>query len=125
MPLFGNRLGRFWHALGFGAFAGDVHIDGEGFTMVGTAQRPCADGPSFSAPSATGPTQLTVTARRPDGSVDPRFGSRGRAQIHTPWRGRNASLEAMVSITKAGPRAIVLVATRDGRHELQLIRVRL
>jgi hypothetical protein len=47
VPLFGNRLGRFWHALGFGAFVGDVHIDGEGFTLVGTGQRPCADGPSF------------------------------------------------------------------------------
>jgi hypothetical protein len=54
VPQFGKRLGRFRHGLGFGAFVGDVYIDGEGFTLVGTGQRPCADGPSFSAPSATG-----------------------------------------------------------------------
>jgi hypothetical protein len=54
VPLFAKRLGRFWHGLGFGAFVGDVFVDGDGFTLVGTGQKPCADGPSFSAPSATG-----------------------------------------------------------------------
>ncbi len=166
VPLFERRLGRFWRALGFGAFVGDVYIDGGGFTLVGTGQRPCAEGPSFSAPAATGlitrfradgqptsptirfpsrmygdvqalhdgadtlvvelpyadPTRLTVTARRSNGSVDPRFGSRGRAQIRTPWKGRNAALETTVSINKASPRAIVVIATRH--DQLQVIRVR-
>jgi hypothetical protein len=168
VPLFGKRLGRFWHELGFGAFVGAVYMEGEGFTLVGTGQRPCAKGPSFSAPSATGliarfradgepvsrtvhfpsrmygsvkafrdgqhifvvtapyadQTPLTITARRPDGSIDPRFGSNGRARIDTLRRGRNAEPDT-ISITKAGPRAIVVVATRYGRDELQLIRVRL
>jgi hypothetical protein len=168
VPLFEKRLSQFWHALNLGAFVGDVHIDGEGFTLTGTGQRPCAEGPSFSAPSATGlmtrfrtdghpisrtirfpsrmygdvrafddgadtlvvewpyadPTRLTVMARRPDGSVDSRFGNRGRAQIRTPWSGRNAALETTVSITDATPRAIVLIATRSGSNQLQIIRVR-
>jgi hypothetical protein len=167
VPLFEKRLRRFWHDLGFGAFVGDVYIDGGGFTLVGTGQKPCADGPSFSAPSATGliarfrldgeltgrairvpsrlygtveaihdgaetfvvespyadPTRLTVTARRDDGSIDSRFGGNGRAEIRTPWRGFNAKLETDVSINRAGPGAIVIVATRSGR--LQLIRLRL
>jgi hypothetical protein len=169
VPQFAKRFDRFWQGLSFGAFVGDVYIDGDGFTLVGTGQRPCADGPSFSAPSATGlitrfrtngepasrtirfpsrmygdvhafhdgadifvvaspyadSTQLTVTARRPDGSADPRFGSRSRARIRTPWKGRNATLETMVSVNRASPRTIVVVATQYGRKQLQVIRVRL
>jgi hypothetical protein len=169
VPLFAKRLGRFWRGLGFGAFVGDVYIDGQHITLVGTGQRPCANGPTFSAPSATGliarfrvdgrpasrtvrfpsrlygdvqafragddivvvespyadPTHLALTALRPDGSADPRFGSHGRARIHTPWRGRNSALETMVSITKASPRAIVVIATRYGRSQLQIVRLRL
>ena len=70
------------------------------------------------------PTQLTVTALRADGSADLRFGSRGSAWIHTPWKGPNANLETMVSINRARPRTIVVVATREGRKELQVIRAR-
>jgi hypothetical protein len=166
VPTFRKRLDRFWRGLGFGAFVGDAYIDGDGFTLVGTGQRPCAEGPSFSAPSSTGliarfrvdgvpvsgtirvpsrlygtvvathdgndilvvespyadPTRLTITARRADGSIDRRFGSNGRASIRTPWRGFNAKLDTAVSIARAGPRAVVVVATRSGR--LQVIRVR-
>jgi hypothetical protein len=169
VPLFAKRLGRFWYRLAFAAFVGDAYVDGDGFTLVGTGQRPCVEHLSFSAPSATGliarfrtdgepasrtirfrslgygtvqafedgedalvvespfadTTHLTLTARRTDGSIDRRFGSRGRARIHTPWRGRNAALETDVSILKAAPRAIVVIATRYGRNELQVIRVRL
>ena len=169
VPQFGKRLGRFWQGLRFGAFVGDVYIDGEGFTLVGTGQRPCADGPSFSAPSSTGlitpfrtngepagrtirfpsrmdgevhafhagddifvvaspwadSTQLTASALRPDGSADPRFGTGGRAWIHTPWKGSHARIETMVSVIRASPRTIVLIATQDGRKQLQVIRVRL
>jgi hypothetical protein len=70
-------------------------------------------------------TQLTVTARRSDGSVDRRFGSRGTARIRAPWRGRDAALETMVSVNRAGPNTLVVVATRDGSKQMQLIRVRL
>jgi hypothetical protein len=71
------------------------------------------------------PTRLTLTARRPDGSIDPRFGSHGRARIHTPWRGPNAALDTTVLINQASPNAVVLVATSHGRNQLQIIRVRL
>src|SRR5439155_24984037 len=69
-------------------------------------------------------TQLRLSALRPDGSSDPRFGKGGRVWIHAPWRGRDAALETMVSVTNA-PRTIVVIATRDGRQQLQLIRLRL
>jgi hypothetical protein len=70
-------------------------------------------------------TQLTVTARRSDGSVDRRFGSRGRARIRTPWRGRDPALETIVSINRASKKTLVVVATQDGRKQMQVIRVRL
>src|SRR5439155_1946838 len=169
VPLFAKRLGRFWRRLAFNAFVGNVYGDRDGFTLVGTGQKPCVLHSSFSAPSATGlmarfrtdgepvsrtirfpslrygnvqafddgkdtllvespyadSTQLTLTARRPDGSLDPRFASRGRARIHAPWRGPNAALETDVSLIKAGPRALVLIATRYGHKQLRVIRVRL
>ena len=53
-PMFAQRLARFWHAHQFGAFVGDVHVDGEGFTLAGTAQKPCYDEPPGSTARATG-----------------------------------------------------------------------
>jgi len=169
VPQFARRLDRFWHRLRFGAFVGGVYTDGDGFTLVGTGQRPCANGPSFSAPSATGlitrfrtngepisptirfqsrmygdilafrdgddifvvgspyanSTQLMVTARRPDGSADTRFGSHGRARIRTPWKGPHATLDSSVLVNKASPRTMVVIATQEGRKELRVIRVHL
>ena len=52
--MFAARLRRFWEALGFNAFVGDVYVAGQGFTLVGTGQKPCAESLGFSAPSATG-----------------------------------------------------------------------
>jgi hypothetical protein len=167
VPLFGKRVGRFWERLGFGAFAGDVYVNGDGFSLVGTGQKPCDDGLSTSVAPATGlitrfrtdgrlvgqtsrfpsrlygvvqafqvgddalvleslyadPIQVTVTARRPDGKVDPQFGIRGRAVIHTPWRGRNAALDTMVSITRASSRTIDVIATLSGQNQLELVRL--
>jgi hypothetical protein len=169
VPRFAQRTDRVWQRLRFNAFIGDVSTDGQGFTLVGTGQRPCFGGSLSSAPSATGlimrfrtngepigdavrfpsrmygtvrafhagndtfvlvspyadPTRLTLTARRRDGSIDPRFGSRGRARIHTPWRGPNAALDTTVLINQASPNAVVLVAWSYGRNQLQIIRVRL
>ena len=148
VPLFRERLDRFWHKLGFNAFDGDAYVDGRGLTLVGAGQKPCFL--RVPAPSATGliahfrtdgqpagrthrfssrivegvqpfhsgdrtfvvtgtygdSTKLTMTARRPDGSTDPRFGNRGRAWVHLPWRGRNAALDTIVSVTEARPRTI-------------------
>jgi hypothetical protein len=70
-------------------------------------------------------TRMLLTARRADGSIDPRFGSRGRARIHTPWRGPNAADDTTVLINRAGPNVLVLIAISYGRNELQIIRVRL
>jgi hypothetical protein len=163
---FAQRFDRFWHGLGFGAFVGDVYIDGDGFTLVGTGEKECdsyrsqpatglitrfrADGDLVSRtirfPSrmygdihafhngddifvVTSPyydsTQVTVTALRRDGSADPRFGSRGRARIHTPWKGRDAALGTIVSVNRTSPTTIVVIATQDGRKQLQVIRLRL
>jgi hypothetical protein len=166
VPQFAKRFGRFWHGLGFGAFVGDVYIDGDGFTLVGTGEEEC-DGYNSQPPTgvitrfrATGvlrgrtirfpsrmygtvdafhhgddifvvgspyadSTQLTVTALRRDGTADPRFGGGGRALIHTPWKGPNATLETMASVKRASPRTIVVIATQEGRKQLQLIRARL
>lgn len=68
---------------------------------------------------------LTITARLADGSVDARFGNRGRVRIHAPWRGRDAALETEVSLLKANPTAIVIIATRYERDEIRLIRLHL
>jgi hypothetical protein len=51
---FAQRISRFWRANSFGAFVGDAYVDHNGFTLVGTGQGPCADGPKPSAKSATG-----------------------------------------------------------------------
>jgi hypothetical protein len=169
-PMFAKRLEAFWNAHGFDVFVGDVYVDGDGFTLVGTGQNAPLAGPSYSAPSATGliahfrvdgtlagpavrfpsrmyggvqafpdgsdalvigspfadPTQVALTALRPDGSTDPRFASSGRALIRTPWRGQNATLGTSVSITEANPSEIVVIATDDDAgNQLQLIRLRL
>jgi hypothetical protein len=164
VPLFQQRLGRFWEALHLGAFEGDVYADGLGFTVIGTGQKPCygfkpsrsatgliarfaADGqqigqtikfPStmYGAVQAfpdgndtliaespyANPTELTIEALRPDGSLDPGFARNGVARIRTPWRGTNAALETMVSISRAGPGTIVIVAQDDG-NQIQITRL--
>jgi hypothetical protein len=54
VPLFANRLARFWRKLDLGAFLGDVFVDGDGFTVIGTGQRPCDDGLYAHRPPAHG-----------------------------------------------------------------------
>jgi hypothetical protein len=166
VPGFKQRLDQFWKRLGFGAFVGDVHPDGNGFTLVGTGERAC-DG--YARQVATGliariqvdgrtagtttrfrsrmygevhafsvgddnfivelpygdSTRLTLAVRRSDGSTDARFANRGHAWIHTRWSGFHAVLGTTASVTRAGQREIVVVATRDGRNELHLMRVRI
>lgn len=168
-PMFAKRLQRFWDTYHFGAFIGDVRVDHEGFTLIGTGQRSCYDEPPGSTAPATGliahfgtegtpagpaarfasrmygsvsvlpdghddilaatpyadPTDITLTALRPDGSTDPRFADHGSARISTPWHGPDATLSTTVSIDEAGPTEIVIVATEPERNQIQLIRVRL
>jgi len=73
----------------------------------------------------SGSTKLTVSARRPGGSIDPRFGRRGRAWVRAPWRGRDAALESIVSISKGSAKTIVIVAARYGGRQVQVIRLHL
>lgn len=76
VPFFKERLGRFWHALGFGAFVGDTYIDGDGFTLVGTGGKGCDKGSAWSsAPSATGLVARFRTNGEPAGHTI-RFHSR-------------------------------------------------
>ncbi len=168
VPQFAGRLARFWQGLGFRAFIGDVYIEGEGFTLVGTGQRPCDESRSSRSASPIGliarfrvngapvgrtirfpsrmygtvrafhddgdtflveypygdPTQLTVTARHADGSLDRRFASLGQAQLRMPWIGLSAEL-ADLAIIAAAPGEVTLVATQQQRPDLQLIRLRL
>jgi uncharacterized protein YecT (DUF1311 family) len=51
---FAQRWSRFWKGLGWAAFAGEVYADGDGFTLVGTGQKPCAFGPSLFKKRARG-----------------------------------------------------------------------
>mgnify|MGYP001546705824 FL=1 len=51
---FAQGQDSFWRTHNFGAFVGDAYVDGDGFTLVGTGQRPCANGPKVSAKSAHG-----------------------------------------------------------------------
>lgn len=44
VPGFDGRMNRFWRIHPFGAFVGDAYVDGNGFTLVGSGQQPCADG---------------------------------------------------------------------------------
>jgi hypothetical protein len=169
VPLFAKRLARFWQGVGLHAFVGNVYIEGEGFTLVGTGQRPCDEGRTSSSPSATGliarfrpngepagptipfpsrlhggveafgyhrhtfafewpyskPGEPTITARRSDGSLDPRFGHLGRAHIHPPWTQGSTERLTGVRTLQAGPGEITLVAELADRSELQLIRLRL
>jgi hypothetical protein len=68
-------------------------------------------------------TRLTLTAVRPDGSLDPRFGHRGRVLIRMPWRGPDPGLEAAVAVDKVGPRSILVLAADGGHHKLLAIRI--
>jgi hypothetical protein len=74
-PMFAARLHRFWEALGFNAFVGDVYVVGKGFTLLGTGQKPCAESLSSSAPSATGLIARFRTDGQPAGPTV-RFSSR-------------------------------------------------
>jgi hypothetical protein len=164
VPLFAQRLRRFWQTLHLGAFVGDVYANGPGFTVIGTGQQPCYG--ATSSRSATGliahfaadgqqigqtirfpspmvgsfqafpdgkdtliaeatyanSTRLTIEALRPDGSLDKGFADNGDARIRTPWRGQNATLQTMVSISEASPGRIVVVA-QDAGTQIQLTRL--
>ncbi len=67
-------------------------------------------------------THVVLTALRPDGSTDPRYGSHGTAGIRTPWQGSNAAAAATISTHYASPNQIVVVATGPG-NQLILTRV--
>jgi len=42
-----------------------------------------------------------------------------------PWRGRDAALESIVSISKGSAKTIVIVAARYGGRQVQVIRLHL
>jgi hypothetical protein len=71
----------------------------------------------------TNPTELTLTVRRLDGSLDPRFGSRGRTLIRTPWSGTSMAWDVMVSTSEANRTTLLVIATLNGHNELQLVRL--
>ena len=168
VPLFGQRVAHLWQGLDFGAFLGDVLVDRNGFTLVGTGQAPCDDvissrpSPShgviarfrtdgqlignvvrFRSPIeavstfkhgdelllVTSPpfaqlSTFSITARRLDGSVDPRFGGRGRVRVLAPWRGRNSRDATDLDVSSTPDGELAVLALRDGVRQLRLIRLR-
>ncbi|HKU58987.1 MAG TPA: hypothetical protein VJP39_05205 [Gaiellaceae bacterium] len=63
-------------------------------------------------------TRITLTTRRRDGSLN------DSASLRTRWGGEVAKYGTTVSFSRAGPKAIVVVAQRDDRGGLHLVRVR-
>jgi hypothetical protein len=61
-----GQTGRFWQDLGLHAFIGDSYIEGEGFTVIGTGQKPCYDEP----PGSTAPATGLLARFRPNGEPD-------------------------------------------------------
>jgi hypothetical protein len=110
-PMFAERLQQYWHAHRFGAFVGDVHVDGEGFTLVGTGQKPCYDEPPGSTAGATG----LIAHFRTDGTTagpTVRFPSQMYGSLQVLADGHDAILAAS---TYADPTDITLMALRpDG-----------
>lgn len=80
-PMFAKRLHRFWEAHRFGAFVGDTYIDGEGFTLIGTGQKPCYDEPPGSTAPATGLLARFRPTGEPSGPTI-RFHSRMYGEVH-------------------------------------------
>jgi hypothetical protein len=77
-PMFAQRLEHFWRDEGFHAFIGDSYVDGEGFTLVGTGQKPCYEVPLGSKAPATG----LIARFRVDGTLaDPAI------RFHSPMYG--------------------------------------
>jgi hypothetical protein len=108
-PMFAQRLQRFWDAHRFGAFVGDVHVDGEGFTLVGAGQRPCYDEPPGSTARATGLMAHFLTDGTPAGPTV-RFPSRMYGSMQLLADGHDAILAATpyadptdITLTALGP----------------------
>ncbi len=92
-PMFAERLQQFWDSHRFGAFVGDVHVDGEGFTLVGTGQKPCYDEPPGSTARATGLIAHFRTDGTPAGPTV-RFPSRMYGSVQVLPDGRDTILAA-------------------------------
>ncbi|HLW96649.1 MAG TPA: hypothetical protein VKS25_14835 [Solirubrobacteraceae bacterium] len=102
-PTFAARLRRFWGALGFNTFVGDLYVAGRGFTLVGTGQKPCAENLSLSAPSATG----LIARFRIDGQpAGPTIRFSSRLQV-----GGEVLLEGHDAIVATGPLSNPLALT--------------
>ncbi len=92
-PGFAERLQQFWGAHRFGAFVGDVYVDGEGFTLVGTGQKPCYDEPPGSTARATGLIAHFRTDGTPAG-LTARFPSRMYGSVWALADGHDTILAA-------------------------------
>jgi hypothetical protein len=105
-PGFAQRLRRFWRAQGFGAFIGDTYVNGEGFTLLGTGQKPCYDEP----PGSTAPATGLMASFRTDGTLTRptvRFRSRMYGSVRALPDGHG---EILVEMAYADPTEIMLTA---------------
>jgi hypothetical protein len=110
-PMFAKRLQRFWDAHRFGAFIGDVHVDRDGFTLIGTGQRSCYDEPPGSTAPATGLIAHFETDGTPAGPAA-RFASRMYGSVRVLADGHD---DILVETPYADPIDMTLTALRaDG-----------
>ena len=70
------------------------------------------------------PTTIRLMMLRPNGLVNRQFGNDGLAEIRTPWQGK-AAQGTMVSITRASPSSIAIVAWQQSDDQLQIVLVRI
>ncbi len=113
IPGFAGRLDRFWRALGFKAFVGDVYLDGDSFTLVGAGQRPCYGEPGSSKVPATG-----LIARFHNNGIITGPAIRFRSQMLQSVRAIPDGDDVLVVASKPYPdrrRTTITARHRDGR----------
>jgi hypothetical protein len=119
---FKQRLDRFWSKQKFGTFVGDVYVDGDGFTVVGTGQTDCYAFPNSNSSSKG---QVGVRAHfRTNGTLPKapvRFASKMYGSVDAFRYGRDTLLveETYADETKLWVRLLRPDGTFDhsfGRH---------
>lgn len=74
--------------------------------------------------SYTNATRYTLRLLKPNGANLAGFGASGKVRIRTPWSGSSAGLDTEVHVTKSGPNALTVVATREEHRQWAVIRLR-
>lgn len=68
-------------------------------------------------------TRARLRVLRPDGTAKPSFGHDGEVIVRAPWQGSSAQLATGLAVKGDDPTSLVIVATRDGRQQIQIVRL--